>query len=113
RLTPPPNTILIGWQGTAGSTLTEKPLSIPLDGTARLGQGAPDSHYASGGSAGHGYPRGRSAVTRRRPRASRVGSPSTPGSATRPCRGTCLSNRQKVSRSGVGRRMVRRHHRTV
>src|SRR5438132_595827 len=93
RLTPPPHPILTGRQGTAGSTLTEKQLAIPFDGTARLGQGAPDSYYASVGSAGHDYPRGRSAIIRRRPRTSRTGSPSVPGAPRVPAGGHARARR--------------------
>ena len=44
----PPNTILTGWLGADRSTLSEALPAMPFDRTASLGQGTPDSHYASG-----------------------------------------------------------------
>ena len=38
----------MGRQGMDRSTLTETLPAMPFDGTASLGEGTPDSHYASG-----------------------------------------------------------------
>ena len=38
----------MGRQGMDRSILTETLLAMPFDGMASLGQGTPDSHYASG-----------------------------------------------------------------
>ena len=44
----PPNTILMGRLGANRLTLSEALPAMPFDETASLGQGTPDSHYASG-----------------------------------------------------------------
>ena len=44
----PPDIILTGRLGADRSTLSEALPAMPFDGTASLGQGTPDSHYARG-----------------------------------------------------------------